>query len=148
MHNLEQYEIIEAFGEQHLERIIDLATLVLAKKLLPLARSKYGGSDEASLRKVLEDNSDARTAQHLDDTKNMAIAALKERGLPEQYEAEVEKLISRVPEIMLEFITGLAGRLGMVSVEDSESISTILAQMVSEVEDDRHQRNNQLEEPG
>ena len=132
-HNQTQYARIEAMGDQHRERILDLTCLILTDKLQPLMISRFGDTSEYSLHRILNEcfyTPEIKT--EWEACKQTALAALSGDGLDAKQMEIISYIIDNLPETIIGLIVWIVGRLKVVPMQEDENISKILVQMIKE----------------
>lgn len=131
-HNKEQLALLEAKGNEFLERALYLDSRFLAESLIPSALEKYGDSTEASLRKLLqEDYAERNVAAETSKFKQLALQELG-KGLDEKQLENVGMLIEALPVMMIDVIVELAGRLTWAPPDSYNDIAAVLTRMLKE----------------
>ena len=131
-HNREQLALLEAKGDEFLERVIYLVSRFLAQSLIPAAQAKYGDSSEASLRRLLqEDYAERNVAAEISKFKQRVFQEFG-KDLDEKQLENVGALIEALPAIMTDVIVELADRLTWAPPDSHNDIADILAMMLKE----------------
>ncbi len=131
-HNQEQLALLEARGDEFLERVMYLFSRFLAESLIPTAQAKYGDSTEASMRELLqEDYTERNVAAEISKFKLLVFQEFG-KDLNEKQLENVGMLIEALPVMMTDATVELAGRLILAPPESYDDIADVLAMMLKE----------------
>lgn len=132
-YNQTQYARIEAMGDQHRERILDLTCLILADKLQPLMISRFGDTSEYSLHCILKECFYApEMKSEWEACKQTTLAALSYDGFDAKQMEIIGYIIDNLPEMIIDLLIWIVGRLKVIPMQEGTSLSKILAQMMKE----------------
>jgi len=142
-YNQEQYDLIEARGELYEERLLDMISLVLAEKLHPIAMDRCGDTGEISVRRIFnETTSNPTTMSDLRKIKQLALSTISADDFNESQVSLLSELLDLIPEMILDFIVQLAGRLEVIPMTELSGITRILTLMMQEEGYADNTRNN------
>lgn len=142
-YNQEQYDLIEARGELYEERLLDMISLVLAEKLHPIAMDRYGDTGEISVRRIFDETtSNPTTMSDLRKVKQLALSTISADDFNESQVSLLSELLDLIPEMILDFIVQLAGRLEVIPMTELSGITRILTLMMQEEGYADNTRNN------
>ncbi len=129
-HNREQLALLEARGDEFLERALFADSRFVAEILIPAALEKYGEATESSLRKLLqEDYAERHVAAETIKFKQMFLQEFGQ-GLTHEQSENVGALIEALPVMLNEVLVDLAGRLTWATSESYNDIAEALTVML------------------
>ncbi len=132
-YNREQFAKIEARGEDYQERILDLMYLVLTEELQPIMISRFGNASDRSLHRIFKETFNTPGIKSGWETcKQTALTALVYDGLDAKQLEVISCVIDNLPETIISLLIWIVGRLKVIPMQESTSLSRILTQMMKE----------------
>ena len=120
-----------------------MISLVLAEKLHPIAMDRYGDTGEISVRRIFnETTSNPTTMSDLRKIKQLALSTISADDFNESQVSLLSELLDLIPEMILDFIVQLAGRLEVIPMTELSGITRILTLMIQEEGYADNTRNN------
>jgi hypothetical protein len=145
LYNQSQYAKIEARGDHYEERIIDLMSLILADKLQPVIINRFGNTSDYSLYLFFREQFTAPKMQvEWGKFKHLALEAISDEGLDDEQMEIVSRIIDGLPELLIDFLACLTGRLKVVPMQENTDVSMLLARMMMERNDADNTGYNQV----
>ena len=112
---------------------MDLMCLVLSETLQPVVISRFGDASNHSLRSILNDCFYTREMKSEWETcKRTSLQALGEDGLDARQLKIISQAIDYLPDMMINLLVWIVGRLKVVPMQEATNISRVLAKMMKE----------------
>ena len=142
-HNYCEYNRIESMGPQYQQRLRDLIMMILARNLQVEVIDKCGDTANESSRQVISDSLDiVEVKAEWESIKLLILEALRFEGLNNDQMIVINQLVDKIPDILIDLMVELTGRLKPIPMADTPHISSLLAKMITEDIYDDDKRDN------
>jgi hypothetical protein len=133
LYNQAQYAKIEARGDHFEERLIDLMSLILADRLQPVIINRFGDTSDYSLYQFFREQVASPKMQvEWGKFKRLALEAISDEGLDAEQIEIVSRIFDGLPELLIDSLACLVGRLKVVPIQENTDVSRLLARMMEE----------------
>ena len=138
--NIAAFNKLRVLGQDRVERMRNCISEILAEGLQPAARKAYGDISDASIRRLLQESTEAK--RNLDDWTQSIKQAIANEGFTQEQVDRIWPVFERIPGLILDLVVELAGAFRLMEHDRIPQISATLVEMFKEVDHaDANQHN-------